>query len=73
MEGMTMPRMITVACSQDSHASIRANRAKFVAATVFRGWQQDVDGSYFEMRNCKGCKSSLSDGTRRPAEVAHVA
>lgn len=61
-------------CTTDSHAVLRSNREVFVKGTVFAGWQPDADGGCFELRRCKGCGSTLSDGTGKPVgEVAHVA
>jgi hypothetical protein len=73
-----MPHMITInRCSHEYHAELKRDRGRFVTATVFRGWQEDRDLPAFELRNCKRCQSSLSDGTRRAVidvtEVARVA
>lgn len=55
-----------VECTNESHAILRSFRATFVQATIFAGWQEDEKGSYFELRRCRGCGSTLSDGTRKP-------
>jgi hypothetical protein len=76
---MPMPMIIInrPVCTHESHQTLRSNRAAYVSATVPNGWQEDYDGSHFEMRLCRRCKSSLSDGTRRAVidvtEVARVA
>lgn len=58
-----------VECTAASHTILRSFRASFVAATIFAGWQMDTEGGHFELRRCKTCGSTLSDGTRKPGEV----
>lgn len=51
-------------CTIASHSELKKDRETFEAATIFRGWQQDIDLPPFELRQCRACGSTLCDGTR---------
>lgn len=60
-------RLYDAACDHD--ALIR-DRAAFEAASTFRGWQEDPGEAPLELRNCRRCNSTISDGTRAPMEMS---
>lgn len=50
------------------HETMKLDRERYESETVFRGWQEDTDGTEFELRN-HTCGSTLTDGTRRDIEI----
>ncbi len=60
-------------CTIQSHEELRQDRERYEAETVLLGWQEDEDGTDFELRNHRPCGSTLSDGTRRPHAALRVA
>lgn len=60
-------------CTQDRHQMFKADRGLYESMTVFLGWQEDIDDEPFEIRCCRDCGSSLSDGTRATRTVTRAA
>lgn len=52
-------------CTRESHEDLKRVRRTFVAATTFQGWQEDPGNQPYELRLCRGCHSTICDGTRR--------
>lgn len=59
-------------CTMESHDELRKDRDAYEEATEPMGWQELIHKGQpsllLELRRCKTCRSSLSDGTRRKAE-----
>lgn len=65
--------MTTPCCPTSFHDAMKSPRLLYEAVTQFRGWQEQVDDAPLELRTCRICGSTLSDGTLRDDELVHVA
>lgn len=62
-----------MSCTYESHDELRADRARFLAATEAAGsWEPDETGHALEVRRCRACGSLLSDGTNARAVAVAV-
>lgn len=60
-------------CPTEVHEAMKGDRQTYVAKTYSIGWQARRNGWEYEVRNCRACHSTLSDGTERPRALKEAA